>query len=36
MARLVQELPAFQLELGTDLSTIPEALDAVIRDTRGR
>ena len=35
MARLVQELPAFQLELGTDLSTIPEALDAVIRDTRG-
>jgi hypothetical protein len=36
MARLVEVLPAFRLELGTDLRTIPEALDAVIRDTRAR
>jgi hypothetical protein len=36
MARLVDGLPAFRLELGTDLSAIPDVVDTVITDVTGR
>ena len=36
MARLVDGVPAFQLELGTDLSAIPDVVEAVLADVTGR
>jgi hypothetical protein len=36
MARLVDGLPAFRLELGTDLSAIPDAVETVIMDVTGQ
>jgi hypothetical protein len=36
MAGLVQRIPAFRLELGTDLAGIPDVVDAVLADVNGR
>jgi hypothetical protein len=36
MAQLVERVPAFRLELGTDLSAIPDAVEAVVTDLRNR
>ena len=30
LARLVQSVPAYQLELGTDLETIPRAIEPIL------
>jgi hypothetical protein len=35
MARLVDGVPAFQLELGTDLSAIPDVVEAVLAEVTG-
>jgi hypothetical protein len=36
MARLVDRLPAYRLELGTDLSALPDVVETVITDVTGR
>jgi hypothetical protein len=36
MSRLVERVPAFRLELGTNLSAIPDVVEAVLTDVSGR